>query len=164
MPPTCFKPRGSILRERIVYAIWNVFHASVWAVWWVGDCEHWWMLNIHYCIYNCLPEDEPVRLETCRRHQKYNINLLNCALCYIILSQSTVKRKHGVLIFLQRWGRKFFFFSLGWVELFRSARVSKTWTKLCCAVRYLKNRIIIINLRCQHTLRYSTIRTLTMTL
>ena len=26
-----------------------------------------------YCIYNCLPEDELTRVETCRRHQKLSI-------------------------------------------------------------------------------------------
>ena len=32
-----------------------------------------------YCIYSCLPEDETMRFETCRRHNKLNINLENCA-------------------------------------------------------------------------------------
>jgi hypothetical protein len=38
-----------------------------------------WMSNVpHYIyIYNCLPEDEPTRFETCRRHQKLSINLEN---------------------------------------------------------------------------------------
>jgi len=43
--------------------IWYVVHASVCAVWWMGEG-----------IYNCLPEDEPTNFETCRRHQKLNIN------------------------------------------------------------------------------------------
>ena len=33
----------------------------------------------------CLPEAEPTRFETCRRHQKLNINLENCALRLFVL-------------------------------------------------------------------------------
>jgi hypothetical protein len=34
---TCFEPRGFILRETAVYAVWYVLHASVLAFWWVGE-------------------------------------------------------------------------------------------------------------------------------
>ena len=33
----------------------------------------------------CLPEDKPTRFETCRRHQKLNINLEKCALRLFVL-------------------------------------------------------------------------------
>jgi len=33
----------------------------------------------------CLPEDEPTRFETCRRHQKLNIILENCAFRWFVL-------------------------------------------------------------------------------
>ena len=42
-------------------------------------------VNIPYCIYNCLPEDETTRFETCRRHQKLNINLENCVFRWFVL-------------------------------------------------------------------------------
>ena len=36
--PTCFEPLEFILKEAAVYVIWDVLHASVLAVWWVGEC------------------------------------------------------------------------------------------------------------------------------
>jgi len=36
-------------------------------------------------IYKYLPVDEPTRFETCRRHQKLNINLENCAFRWFVL-------------------------------------------------------------------------------
>ena len=33
------------------------------------------MQHMPYCIYSCLPEDEPKSFETCRRQRKLNINL-----------------------------------------------------------------------------------------
>jgi hypothetical protein len=47
--------------------------------------SHQCMYNIPYCICKCLPEDEPKRLETCRRQQKLNINLENCAFRWFVL-------------------------------------------------------------------------------
>jgi len=38
MSPTCFEPRGFILRETAVYAEWYVLYASVGAIWQVGEC------------------------------------------------------------------------------------------------------------------------------
>ena len=38
LSPTCFEPRGFIIRERVIYTVWYVSHVSVWAVWWVGEC------------------------------------------------------------------------------------------------------------------------------
>jgi hypothetical protein len=37
---------------------------------------------------NCLPEDEPTKFETCRRHQKLNIVLENCTFCWFDLYNS----------------------------------------------------------------------------
>jgi len=34
------------------------------------ECSYLCTKNIPYCIYNCLPEDEPKRFETCSRQQK----------------------------------------------------------------------------------------------
>ena len=50
------------------------------------DCSHRCMYNKPYCIYGCLPKDEPTRFETCRRQQKLNINLENCALRWFVLN------------------------------------------------------------------------------
>jgi hypothetical protein len=77
MSSTSVETRGFIFRETAVYAVWCVVHASVWPVWWVGesvsisylpDCSHRCMYHIPYCIYTCLPADEPTWFETCRRH------------------------------------------------------------------------------------------------
>jgi len=53
------KPRGS--KPRLSYQPW---------------CSHRRMYKVPYCMCNCLPEDAPTRLETCRGHHKWNINLL----------------------------------------------------------------------------------------
>ena len=37
MSPTYFEPRWIILRETVVYAVRYVLHASVLAVWWIGE-------------------------------------------------------------------------------------------------------------------------------
>jgi hypothetical protein len=34
---TRFEPRGFILRDTVVYGVWYVLHASVCAVWWIGE-------------------------------------------------------------------------------------------------------------------------------
>ena len=49
------------------------------------DCTHHCMQNIPYCIYNCFTEDEPMRFETCRKQQKLNINIENCAFHWFVL-------------------------------------------------------------------------------
>jgi len=65
---TCFEPRDFILRKTDVFAffVWygyGFFHQLT------DQTMH---VNIPYknCDYNCLPEDEPMRLETCRRCRK----------------------------------------------------------------------------------------------
>ena len=63
--PTYFEPPEFILSETGVCAVWYILHVSVWAVWRIGECV--WD--------NCLPENELRSFETCRRHQKWNINL-----------------------------------------------------------------------------------------
>jgi hypothetical protein len=35
----CFEPCGFILRETVVYAVWYVLHATVWAIWWIEECR-----------------------------------------------------------------------------------------------------------------------------
>jgi len=47
--------------------------------------SHRCMYNIPYCICKYLPEDKPKRFETCRRQQKLNINLENCAFRWFVL-------------------------------------------------------------------------------
>jgi len=42
--------------ETVVWTVWYVWHASVWAVWsnthsYPPDCSHRYMQNIPYCIY-----------------------------------------------------------------------------------------------------------------
>ena len=58
----------------------------------------------HTACTTCLPKDEPTSFETCRRHQKVNINLENfafhwfvlynqnpcCVYCFVLLSQGGV--------------------------------------------------------------------------
>ena len=50
------------------------------------------------CIYNCLPEDESMKFETCSRYQKLNINLQNSAFPWFVLYNCTTmhgaKKKH----------------------------------------------------------------------
>jgi hypothetical protein len=64
-------------------------------------------VNILYCIHNCLSEDKPTRFETCRRHQKLNVNLETCAFrwsvsCNCITVHGAKKLKNNLLTFLQR--------------------------------------------------------------
>ena len=89
MSLTCFEPHGFILRDTIVYAVWYVLHALVWAVWWIGhtllSIRLLTPMHIKHTIYNCIPENEPMSFETCRRQQKLIINLENCAFCWFVL-------------------------------------------------------------------------------
>ena len=39
----------------------------------------------HTVCTTFLPQNEPTRFETCRRHQKLNINLENCVSCWFVL-------------------------------------------------------------------------------
>jgi hypothetical protein len=47
-------------------------------------------VNLPYCIHNCIPEVEPTRFETCRRHRKLNINLYNCVFRWFVLYISDI--------------------------------------------------------------------------
>jgi hypothetical protein len=74
----CHLPRGFIFRKTVLYAVW-------YAVWWIEAYPP-------YCIPHCmyvLPEDKPTKFETCRRQQKLNINLENCALLWLVLCHET---------------------------------------------------------------------------
>jgi len=42
-------------------------------------------ITYHTSYTACLPEDEPTRIETCRRHQIFNISLEHCAFRWIAL-------------------------------------------------------------------------------
>jgi hypothetical protein len=53
------------------------------------------MQNIPYCMYNCLPEEEPKNFETCRRQQKLKINWENYAFRFFMLCKQTVNRVMG---------------------------------------------------------------------
>ena len=58
----------------------------MWAVWQIGHtllCTRLLTpMHIKHTTYKCIPENEPMRFETCRRQQKFNINLENCAFCW----------------------------------------------------------------------------------
>jgi len=63
----------------------------------VGSLEHTLLptrlLTLMHVKHTKLPEDEPMRFETCRKHQNLNTNLQNCAFCWFMFY--TYITKHG---------------------------------------------------------------------
>ena len=49
------------------------------------SCSHQCVKTYHTAYTTCLPENEPMRFEICRGHQKLNINLENCAFRWFVL-------------------------------------------------------------------------------
>jgi hypothetical protein len=51
------------------------------------------LLTLMHVKHTTLPEDEPMRFETCRRHHSLNTNLQNYAFCWFMFY--TYITKHG---------------------------------------------------------------------
>ena len=78
---------------RQLYMQYGMFYS-----WWIGQCVRDWThcpihhtdhtdacKNTPYSTHSCFHEDEPMSFETCRRHNKLNINLENCAFRWFVL-------------------------------------------------------------------------------
>jgi len=51
------------------------------------------LLTLMHVKLTAIPEDEPMRFETCRRHQKLNTNLQNCEFYWFVFY--SYNTKHG---------------------------------------------------------------------
>ena len=97
LSPTCFEPRGFILRDSCICSFLAPFTcigvnslvgrrmcSSVFIGECVGVCSRDTPTHSPIlCVYNCLPADEPTRFVTCRRQQKLNTNIENCAFRWV---------------------------------------------------------------------------------